>query len=317
MPPTGGYHQPPPPNGGWAVPGLPPYGSYGSVTPTPRPHGGSARTGPLPLYPMNLGDILDAAFRLLRANYKALFVVTFVIAAPVELLGFWAQRNLTNSFGVLSILHTGNVNGTTSTTVNSVPYLESLGFVLLLFVLAPLATGAVCRIVSASYLGEQLTGGQALRLTARRFPALLAASVLIHLCEIAGGILCILPGVAFATLFAASTAIVSLEGSGPLAAMSRSWNLMRRRFWPVLGVVVLAYVLGVIASNALNAVPDALADVVGHPWGFIIAGLGAGFVECFQLALFGAVGTLLLFDARIRFEGLDLEIINQRLNPRS
>ena len=68
--PPPGWSQSPP---SWSQ-GLPSWGQTvgagGGYGPG-RPTAGSSRTGPLPMYPMAVGDILDATFRLLRANAKA------------------------------------------------------------------------------------------------------------------------------------------------------------------------------------------------------------------------------------------------------
>src|SRR5213079_2737279 len=78
-PPSGPPPPPPGPTGwapptgpaGWAPPTLPrpPVGNWGAP-PTPYgfplPKGGDARTGPLPLHPMSVGDVLDGAFKLLK-----------------------------------------------------------------------------------------------------------------------------------------------------------------------------------------------------------------------------------------------------------
>src|SRR4051812_31902651 len=49
---------PPPPSG--------PGGGWGQ--PPVLPKAGSSRTGPLPLHPMTVSDVLDGAFKLLKAN---------------------------------------------------------------------------------------------------------------------------------------------------------------------------------------------------------------------------------------------------------
>src|SRR3954470_22364736 len=85
---------PPPPPGNWGAP--PPYG-------LPLPKGGDARTGPLPLHPMSVGDVLDGAFKLLKANAGTLLLVVSAVVVPVQLLSAFLVREQVSA-GVLNIL---------------------------------------------------------------------------------------------------------------------------------------------------------------------------------------------------------------------
>ena len=52
------------------------WGDPGYQAPVTLPKGGDQRTGPLPLHPMTVGDVLDGAFKLLRANLVVVVLVT-------------------------------------------------------------------------------------------------------------------------------------------------------------------------------------------------------------------------------------------------
>src|SRR5206468_5138917 len=64
-----------PPPGGPAAWGPPPPWAH-------LPKAGSARTGPLPLHPMTFADILDGAFKLLKANLRTIVLVSAVFLIP-------------------------------------------------------------------------------------------------------------------------------------------------------------------------------------------------------------------------------------------
>src|SRR4051812_7651554 len=95
---------PAPGPGSWAPPTGPP-----GWTPAPPPYGlalpkaGDARTGPLPLHPMSVGDVLDGAFKLLKANAGTLLLVIGAIVVPVQLLSAFLVRHQVAP-GVLNIL---------------------------------------------------------------------------------------------------------------------------------------------------------------------------------------------------------------------
>ena len=89
-PGTGGPPQPPPP--GWQPPPPPPpsyTGSYaGSQPPPPGVSGAAHKPGAMPLRPLGLSDMYDAAFRIIRFNPKAtvgsaVLVATIAWLVPV------------------------------------------------------------------------------------------------------------------------------------------------------------------------------------------------------------------------------------------
>jgi hypothetical protein len=51
-----------------------------------------------------------------------------------------------------------------------------------------------------------------------------------------------------------SNAIAAVESGGPIAILKRSWRLTGPWFWPLLGFVVLSFVLATVVSFAAQAV---------------------------------------------------------------
>src|SRR5438105_3529449 len=85
----------PPP---WAAPPLPPPGwaapPWAAPPPPPNmPKAGNERTGPLPLHPMTMSDILDGAFKLYKANATSVLLVAATFVVPVQLVIAFLQRN--------------------------------------------------------------------------------------------------------------------------------------------------------------------------------------------------------------------------------
>src|SRR5688572_24013543 len=97
-PPTGAPPPPPPPPG--APPPPPPYGYR--YAPPVLAKAGSSRTGPLPLHPMSLGDLLDGTFKLFKANAKAVLLIVAAISLPLQLVVSFVMRDQFQ-FGVLDI----------------------------------------------------------------------------------------------------------------------------------------------------------------------------------------------------------------------
>ncbi len=295
---------------GWGEPGGP-WATEPAPAAGPPPQAGGRRTGPLPLYPMALGDLLDSAFRLLKADLKTLLLVTAALIVPLELISAILARDLLNARGG-PLLFDSTAFSDSSVTVSGA---EILGIALAslgLLLVTPLIGAAVTKVVAASYLGQELTAGDALRAAVRRFPALLGAFVMIHLLEIVATLFCLLPGLVAMAFFLCATPAIMLEDLGAFKGMGRSASLVKFRFWPVLGIGVLSGLLGLLLALILRW-PFTLMSTAGSSWAFIPAALGSIVPELLVIPFVSIVATLVYYDIRIRFEGLDLQMIAQGL----
>jgi hypothetical protein len=325
-PPQSGWGPPPqsgwgpPPQSGWGPPpqpawsGGPAWGSPGYQTPLSLPKAGSARTGPLPLHPMTLSDVLDGAFRLLRANLATIVLVTAVFFVPLELLSAFLARDLFGGQSVLRVLQDpllteqqlgGGLSG--------FQLGGTIGAWLLGLLITPFVGGAITQVVAASYLGRQLGAGEAIRTTGRRLWALLGASILVHLVELPAFVLCVLPALVAMTFLICTTPAVMIERLGPVRSMRRSFALVRPRFWPVLGIAVVSGLLAIFLTSVLGTPFTLLGQFVGLRWGFILVAIGGIVGRLLASPFVSIVATLVYFDARIRHEGFDLQMIARGL----
>lgn len=309
-PPPPGWSQAPP---SWSQ-GLPSWGQAvgagGGYGPG-RPTAGSSRTGPLPMYPMAVGDILDATFRLLRANAKALAPVLLLIAFPFEAIAAYNTRNAQSLNQVFANL--GNPQQRQNATPSSVlivGYLVILGIGLM----TPVVAGFVCRTIAASYLGEQYRAGQVVKTSVGTIAALIISSLLVHFAELGAGIFCILPGLAVMALFVLTAPAIVIEGLGPVAGMRRSWKLVRPRFWPVLGTALLGGLMVLIMATIIAVVPEQIVGAIAgdHAKAVVDAIIGT-ITQAFQWSVAATMATLIYFNQRIRSEGLDLQVMAARL----
>jgi hypothetical protein len=259
---------------------------------------------------MAVSDILDGAFKLLKANAATLATVVGLLVVPFQVLGALAQRNLLGGRSVLSIATDPSTLAAARSTGNSVRLqVVSVLVALINLVLLPFVAGAISMVVSASYLGETLRPLVAVRAALRRFWALLAAWWLIHLMEWPALLLCIFPGIIVMTMFVLTAPAIVTEQLGPIEGMRRSWRLVRPRLFPVMGVALLAGLIASVLQGILGVVPTLAALVVGLHWGWIALAAGNSAVALVVTPFVAIVATLLYFDARIRNEGFDLEVI--------
>ena len=300
---------PPPPPYGSSAHGPPPGSGYG---PPPLPKGGDARTGPLPLHPMSIGDVLDGAFKLLKANARTILLVVAAFVVPLQLLSAFVVRDQVST-GFLDILSDPTIAESQS-EFSLGDAAGSVFTVLLGLVTTPLIAGAVSRVCAASYLGQTVGPGDALRDTLRRLPALLAAAFLVLLAQGVGFVLCILPGIAVTVLYSAVTPALMIEDLGPVQAMRRSWRLLRPRFWPVLGIVALAWLIASFLGNLLGGIPSAVGAIFGGSLAWLWIALGSVLASIVSAPVTAIVDTLIYFDGRIRNEGFDLQVMARDLD---
>ncbi|GAC1313187.1 MAG: hypothetical protein NVSMB12_04510 [Acidimicrobiales bacterium] len=290
----------PPPNG-WAPP------AYGPP-PWALPKAGSAATGPLPLHPMTVGDILDGIFKLLRANFTTIAVIVGVLVMPLQLVAAFAQRNLIGGQSILRVINDPST-ASTARRGNVTTTVVAVGAALVNVLLLPFVGGAIAKVVAASYVGQQVGPGEAMRAMSRRAPALFAAWWLWHPIEVVGLVCCVFPGVAWMTMFVMVAPAIVTEQLGPWAGLRRSWRLARRRFWGTMGMALLAGLLGWVLGQVLNGVPSAIGLAIGLHWGWLLLALGGALSALIVTPIAAITATLLYFDARIRTEGFDLEVL--------
>ncbi len=304
--------------GGW--PGWDPSGPAGpgagpgSPMPPPPPgrsgpKGGSARTGPLPLHPMTLSDILDGAFNLFKAEARSILLVTAAFIVPVQIVAAFLQRGYLGGEGLVGLL--GDPSAAESALDSGTAgqgWGTLVAFAATVLVL-PFVAGAVSRIVAAAYLGQRMTPGEALRAVRSRWWAFTVAWILVHLLEAVGTLLCILPGLLVMALSVPVAPAIAVEGLGPVRALKRSFRLVRPRLWPVLGVALLSGLLASTVGSVLGGIPSVLALVVGLKWGWLLLAMGSVLSGLVSTPLVAIVATLVYFDGRIRQEGLDLQLM--------
>jgi membrane-anchored glycerophosphoryl diester phosphodiesterase (GDPDase) len=116
--------------------------------------------------------------------------------------------------------------------------------------------------------------------------------------------------IAVRTLFV--PACVVLEGQTVIASVRRGWDLSKGRFWPILGIYLLAAIVvnvisGVVATPVM--VVAFLAEGLGPLAVQVITVIASTLTLMVTLPFSAAVTALLYLDARIRSEGLDLALM--------
>jgi len=262
---------------------------------------------------MGLSDVLDGAFKLFKGNARSVILVTATFMVPIQLLTAFFQRDILGGAGLSDLLNDPSAALATAEDGDEWGMAALMVTVVATALVMPLVAGAVCRVVAASYLGEELSWGDALRAVVPRWWAFAVAWVLVHVLEGIGTLLLLLPGLLAMALMVAVAPAIAIEGLGPIRGMKRSAWLVRRRMFPVLGIALASGMLASALGAALGFIPQAAAAVVGLEWGWPLLAVGSILTGIVVTPFVAIVATLVYFDGRIRQEGLDLQVMAAEL----
>jgi hypothetical protein len=263
---------------------------------------------------MGVGDILDGAVKLLRANARTMIVLVTAFVVPFELLLAFLQRNLYGGNSFLQVLSDPTA-ASAQTDRSSLYGIEAVAY-LVFWISLPLVCAGASRVVMASYLGSELKPKDAMRAVWKHAPALIAATLIVHLLEVISLVGLIVAAVFVMPLFMMTAPAIALEDLGPIRGIRRSVSLARRRYWPTVGIALLSAFMAFVLNSVLGLIPSTLGLVVGLRWGWLFLAVG-GVLEAFVTVSFVAiVATLVYIDARIRQEGFDLQVISSQLEAR-
>jgi hypothetical protein len=210
------------------------------------------------------------------------------------------------------------------------------GTLLLTIVLGALATAATVFLVSETYLGNSISGGEAIQRATKFLWRLILLTMAMSLVIGLGLIIFLLPGiltssytlvglaiipgvivalVIFTGLLVSTQALV-LEDASPTTALSRSWHLTRGFRWKMLGLVIVVGIIIAIPALALSFLQGgsmatkaagqfSSADIA---WEIV-----AQFVSTLIYPLLYCALTVAYYDLRVRKEGFDLELLESTL----
>lgn len=291
-------------------------------------------SGPVPVRPLGVVDLIDEPFVLLRACFRTLVLLTGGALVPLHVASAWLQRGTWGGLGLLEIMQ-DPVAGQVAAETADPGIVQAVGLqVVAALTVYAVLDGVLGRVAVSAFLGERLGPMDAVRATVRRWPALMLLALLAGIAvfglgalgvaviavggvagALAGGLLVLVAvpvGIAAYVLLLPAPVVLAVEGGGVLAAVRRSVRLVRGRFWPVLAAVLLAMFVAGVVQSALAALPSVGTFALGFEAAWPLSAVGsiaAGIVVTPYLALLAA---LVYADARVRTEALDLQILADR-----
>ncbi len=265
------------------------------------------------LRPLRIGEILDAGIKITTKRFVALAKLVAAVTIPIQVL---------SAFISLSTLDDNTFDTTTATTnqVDSDVWVQLAGslVVTVLGLLATLVALAACtRIIAGAYFGEEADWVGSLRYAGRRLHSLLWVGFLYALMVGLGTLGCLIPGIWLGVAYALAIPALLIEETKGFGALTRSFRLVRGRWWPTFGVLLLGQLMVTIVQSMLTLPVLGLVLAGGDdasPVVFVVGSTITGTISTILTTPFlVAVLVVVYVDLRVRKEGLDLQLMAQRV----
>jgi hypothetical protein len=337
------YPSPPPGAPIPSAPGWPP----ASAPPPPGMLGAAHKPGAMPLRPLGLGDIYDAAFRIIRFNPKATVGSAVLVAAVTMMIPVVVTAIATFTVGMTLSEDGFTASAGASEILGTIVSIGSLyGGTILLQIGLIFVTGMVAHVANAAAIGQRLTLGEAWAATKGKRWKLLGLTAVINVAfflalgvyiglwvaigfsgtaaaMVVWGIVTVPAFIAgmwwfWIRIYYMPAPVLMLEPVGVFAAIGRGYRLTHKQFWRIFGIGLLTVIITSVAGGILS-VPVSLVgqlaslavpeyEVLGLAVTQAVASiLSAAFVAPFT----AAVTALLYIDQRMRKEAFDVELMSR------
>ncbi|MDP8956246.1 MAG: hypothetical protein M3N24_04715 [Actinomycetota bacterium] len=225
------------------------------------------------LPPRGAGEIIGTALDLYRRNAGPLLLIVALVVIPLAILGALIQALLEPDPGetrsLVIVLVTIFIGVAVAVITNAI------------------LQAAVLRGAAKATLGDPVDVSDSYRWGFQRLGSVLLIALLITLALIAAFvpfllalvvpvlalILWIVPFVVYVLLSVSVPALV-VEGRRGVAALSRSWNLVKAHFWHAVGVILLVLIISAVVSFILGLIGgtnEVLSTIMGIIGQIIVA----------------------------------------------
>ncbi|MEX2279682.1 MAG: hypothetical protein WEA76_06295, partial [Acidimicrobiia bacterium] len=272
---------------------------------------------PMELRPRTVGEILDLAFKLYTSHIRKLLIIAAVVFIPIGMIQLFVAAG--------SGIDTIDLFDPEALASGELPagFISFLGGTLALSLISLIGTlfvqGAAIKLFAGAFQGIEQSWQDSVRFGIDKSLLILGTAIMAALGSGIGLIFFLAPGIWLWTSWYVAIPALLVEGTGPMAALGRSFQLVKQRFWPVLGVGALAWLISQVVVQFLVLVIDVVAVVpaamAAAETGTLDGGVYSASVLASSVAsivtvpFLAAVAVAVYFDLRVRFEGFDLETL--------
>jgi hypothetical protein len=262
---------------------------------------------PAPLGPMTIPDLLDGAWAILSGRPRTVLALSALTVVPAEIIASLLIRQQGRGVDVArtanrAVSFASLGPGVTPANLD-VAALVALAVISLAYTVLG---AALARLVVSWYEDTDLTVRQAIGPVARRLPVLVAAWAVVMLLQGLALAACVLPALFVMPLFLLVAPVIGIERAGPLAAIRRSGQLVKRRYASVVWIFIVSLVLERIIDALVTLPVDLLAALAPEPAAATLRAAGWAFAQFLTAPVVAGLTVMLYIDLRVRREGLDL-----------
>jgi hypothetical protein len=266
--------------------------------------------------PRRVGELLDAGIKLYLGNARTLMGLAAAVVIPVQVViaivylsTFTSGSNVPGgSFGIQ--LHPQPAQDPAARAGASI-VVGLLGLIV-----SALVTAACVKAVSDAYLDRTPGIGSSLRFALRRLLAVLGCQIVRVLGLIVAFVLLIIPGIWLYGMWSVAVPALLVEGKGPVASLGRSGRLVKGRWWPVAGVLIVTTIMVAVIGGAVSALLLGLASLPSRPslgLAVLVTTLSGVVSGVITQPFTATVTTILYYDLRVRKEAYDLQVLADQL----
>lgn len=280
------------------------------------------------LRPLRIGEVLDAAFKVYRRNALTLWKIITLVVVPVNLLGAVVMLSvLPEDFYDPSFGADPFTDSVDTEVWAVVAAFLVVGLISALTVVA--ATAACLKVVSDTYMGEKSDARSSLAFAGRRLHSLVWVAFLtifyIFLIIVVGVLaafvfvplvfILVVPVVWLWISWSFAPAAFLVEGVKGRKALGRSFDLVKGRWWQVFWTIVLSTIITAVAGFGIGLI---LSPLVGSSESLTSAvmldAVSRSITAILTTPFSAAVIGIIYFDLRVRKEGLDVQLLAQRIS---
>jgi hypothetical protein len=239
-------------------------------------------------------ELIDALFQVLRRNFSQFFTLALMFYVPIAVVS--------RLFVPTSVAP--------AASPSAAFFMAFFVFFFLFIILSAVFQTAMFYACSDAYLGRTVNLSDVLKRAVRRAGSMAYGYFLQGICVLPGFVLFVIPGIIIALILFAVPCVIAFENVPAAASLSRSSHLSSGLKGHIFLTLFLVFIVNSVGLVIVTAVSTLVAGGIGHVTALsqTVSVLGTSLlVPLLPLAV-----TMLYYDARIRKEGFDIELMAQQ-----